>query len=488
MKDEKDLMPDSITDDTEDKRIEKKATERISGQTDFGNSELNDELERLAQTFREELKKAKEDVQQEEEEIIEDKDGPIPEEELCLCCGEARRNKKYGENYEYCDSCREAMTRYPFAWYSFIPLVVALLCAVFSISAFFTDFAGYYSVNEGKKAEKESNLTSAISYYKAAIDVFEDIDVDAKKVKVDCAYAIYDTMPDGPASMQEAAELLESSLSDFESNLPLYKSRVDARNEVLVMYGTMQEFYNIVNSEEYENIVDESVYDEVLAKIDAIVDMKITVKSIDGKKSEDFPADEAVVRFCEYMYTYTAGHHEESYEYMKMVEELKPEYLWLYAYEMGVVEAQTGNLKDAEKLADKLYNMNKETSGAYCLYSSIERLKGNYDKAVEWADKGIENCPADTELLRNKAMALVCDGDAKTAKKVIDEAKGYEENGLLYMVSVVIENELGNKDEVKELVTYIEENGVSVTDKVNDYLKGKITVEELFAEGSGDIE
>jgi tetratricopeptide (TPR) repeat protein len=295
-------------------------------------------------------------------------------------------------------------------------------------------------------------------------------------------------MPDGPASMQEAAELLESSLSDFESNLPLYKSRVDARNEVLVMYGTMQEFYNIVNSEEYENIVDESVYDEVLAKIDAIVDMKITVKSIDGKKSEDFPADEAVVRFCEYMYTYTAGHHEESYEYMKMVEELKPEYLWLYAYEMGVVEAQTGNLKDAEKLADKLYNMNKETSGAYCLYSSIERLKGNYDKAVEWADEGIENCPADTELLRNKAMALVCDGDAKTAKKVIDEAKGYEENGLLYMVSVVIENELGNKDEVKELVTYIEENGVSVTDKVNDYLKGKITVEELFAEGSGDIE
>lgn len=487
MEDKKDLMPEGLGEE-ENKEIDKKATEKISGQSEYAESELNDELEKLAQTFREELKKTKEDIQDEEEEIIEDKYGPIPEEELCTCCGEARRDKSFGENYEFCADCRDAMTRYPFAWYSFIPIVFTVIIAFFSVTAFFGEFEGYYIAHQARQAEKESKLTSAIAYYKMAIDAFDESDINAKNLKMDCAYALYDTMPDGPTSMMEISELIEDSLSDFESNLPVYKSRVDLRNEVLVMYGTMQEFYNIVNSEEYENVIDESVYDQVFARIEGIIDMKISVESIDGEKSQDFPADEAVVRFCEYMYAYTAGHHEDSYKYMKMVQELKPDYLWLYAYEMGIVESQTGDINVAEEFADKLYSVNIETSGAYCIYSSVERLKGNYDKAVEWADKGLENCKVDTEIMRHKAMALAAKGDAKAAKDVMDEALTYEENGLLYMVLAVVENELGNKDRVKEIIDYIEENGVTVTDRVNDCLDGKITAEQIFTEGTGDIQ
>ena len=78
---------------------------------EYSDKALDNELEKLAETFRQELKKAQ---AMSEEELIkngiiiqqyEDDEGIIPEEELCKCCGEQRRDKSFGENYEYCRAC-----------------------------------------------------------------------------------------------------------------------------------------------------------------------------------------------------------------------------------------------------------------------------------------------------------------------------------------------------------------------------------------------
>ena len=112
MKDDKNLNDLSLTNDELSEVVNKTAvtednfSSAIDRSQEYSDKSLDDELERLAQTFRQELKKAQ---AMSEEELIkngiviqqyEDDDGVIPEEELCQCCGEHRRDKSFGENYE----------------------------------------------------------------------------------------------------------------------------------------------------------------------------------------------------------------------------------------------------------------------------------------------------------------------------------------------------------------------------------------------------
>lgn len=113
---------------------------------------------------------------------------------------------------------------------------------------------------------------------------------------------------------------------------------------------------------------------------------------------------------------------------------------------------------------------------------------GKPKTAVEWADKGLEIVPEDTELMRTKAMALIVQGEFEDAKKVVDEAREIEDYGLLMLVSLVVENELGNKDEVKQVKKDLKEISLEITDRVDDYLDGKISAKQLFTEGVGDVQ
>ena len=162
--------------------------------------------------------------------------------------------------------------------------------------------------------------------------------------------------------------------------------------------------------------------------------------------------------------------------------------MWLYAYELGVIHIKNGELDKAEKIAEKILDNNREEADGYCIYSTVARMTGDTEKAIGWADKGLEFCPQDAELLRIKAMSYVAAGDFETAKTVIDEALNYNAYGLLYYTAIVIENELGNTETVDEMLMILENGGLSLSDKMYDYFAGKITAEQMFTEGTGDVE
>ncbi len=482
--DEKDLElqktdTDSVADNTE---LQEKAAQKFSGEKTYKKTELDEELERLAQTFRDELKKAQET---EGEEYFEE---VVPAEDLCECCGENPKDTSFGKDYQYCAQCRDAMKRYPVSWYNVVIAIVTLILSVVSVATFLGDFDGYYAAYKAKAAVSERKMTTAISFYEEAIGFFDEEDINAKGLRLDCADAIYETMPYGVSSMDKISDLISDAITDFESRLPIYKTYVDMRDEVMVLYGTMQKFYVVVNNAEYSDYTDDKVYEKAMTAIGQILDEQIEVKSIDGQTKNKYPADEAVVRFCQFMYAYTAGKHEESYRYMRQVYAVKPEYLWLYAYELGLVESQTGEVKEAKRLAEAMYNNNIEDYSPYCVYASAERLSGNFDKAIEWTDKGIKNVPGSSEILRHKGMTLAAKGEYEQAKAVLEDANKIEENGLLSITLLVIENELGNADSVKEITDYLEEQGVEIPERAKSCLEGKITIKELFAEGTGDIE
>lgn len=87
-----------------------------------------------------------------------------------------------------------------------------------------------------------------------------------------------------------------------------------------------------------------------------------------------------------------------------------------------------------------------------------------------------------------KAMALCCSGDYEQAKEVVDEALELQEYAVLYFTAMVVENELGNTAAVEEFKQKLAEQEVEISDRMNDYLSGKMTAVQLFTEGTGEVE
>ncbi len=507
MKDEKDLLVDgeaegntenlpeeavkdltAVSEDTLSAALDKSAS--------YGDAALNDELEKLAQTFKAELEKAKSMT---EEELIkkgvltpeyEDELGAIPEDELCLCCNEKRRAKEFGENYEYCTDCREAMKRYPFSFQSLLAFAVVIVLAVLSVYSFSLDFIPYNTVREANKYLRENKLDSAMSAFDGAISAFEDKEIVAKKLYLTTSKILFNTMPSGVNSMADIVNRLDTALTDFESRMPVYGEYINLRKDTLVLSATMQKFYEIVENEEYtdfENMSNET-YTAAMTEIGSLIDTEVSVVSKDGKTTENVPANEGMVRFCQYMYAYSAGKYADSYQYMREVYETEPSFLWLYAYELGVVDLQKGIFDEAELFADAILDVNVEAGDGYALHSSISRMKGDFNEAVEWADEGLSYDSTYSELIRLKAMAYAADGNFEKAKESVDEAIELGSYGMLHMTAIVIENELGNKDTVQAYLDELEENGVDVTERLQEYLDGEVTVQQLFTEGTGDVE
>lgn len=475
---------------------EDKFSNAIDKTQNYTDKALDEELEKLAQTFRQELKKAQ---AMSEEELIkngiiiqqyEDDEGVIPEDELCSCCGEQRRDKSFGENYEYCRACREAMRRYPLSIPGIITLAAIVFVAVVSVFSFASDFAIYNTAREGDKYLAENKLYSALDSYEGAISALNDEDAVAKNLYFKSAKILYHTMPDGVYSMSEIMSIIESSLGKLESKLPIYNDYVEMHQEAQVLYGTINEFYNLLNDEKYADydFKNEEQYEELMTAIGSIIDMQVTVVSVDKQTSQLVPSSEAMVRFCQYMFAYNNGYYEDSYQYMNKVYELEPSYLWLYAYEMGMAELQSGDVDKAQTLADALYNSNAELADAYALQSSIARMSGNSKKAIKWAEDGIACDKENAELYRIKAMAYIAKGDYEKAKEAVDDALELDNYGLLCMTAIVAENELGNDDRVEELKEVMKDNDMEISEKIGKYLKGKISAQEMFTEGTGDVE
>lgn len=466
----------------------------VDKSAEYSNKALDDELQRLADTFKQELKKAQAMT---EEELIkngiiiqqyEDEEGLIPEEELCQCCGENRRDKSFGENYEYCRKCREAMKNYPLSIPGIIVLAAMVFVAVVSVLGFASDYSVYNTVRKADNYVSDKKIFSAVNAYDEAIASLEAKEVLPKKLYLKTAKLVYNTMPESMYSFSDVISRIEAGLSDFEMNLPIYAGYKALDKEMLTMQSTFTEFYNLMNDEKYTNydIEDDEQYEELMTVIGSIIDKQVTI-TYDSSVSELVDADEAMVRFCQYMLAYSAGRYDDSYKYMNVVYELKPTYLWLYAYELGIVELQKGNVEKAEMFAEVLHNSNVELVDAYVLYSSIERMTGDSEKAIEWAENGLKQLPDNSELYRMKAMALVAQGDYEEAKKIVDKGLESQEYSYIYVVSLIIENELDNKDRVKQIKEILEEQEIDIPERTNNYLKGKITAKEMFTEGTGDV-
>ena len=469
------------------------AVDKLESANAFDSGDLNDELDRLAETFRTELEKAKADAELSERmgEIIQgiDDTEEYNEEDYCQCCGERKRDKSVSENYEYCSECREAMKHYPLSGSVIAVLAVMVVAAVISLVVFMNDFAGYNKLVQAEKAENEKKLFTALDLYDEAIASFEKNEIVAKKAYYNSSKLLMKAMPEGANSMSEITARLKKALGTIESKMPVYASYNSLSDDAAVLSGTLGLFYETVNGEEYADFdgEDEEMYVQIMTAIGSLTDSEVMVKHIDGT-SEKVPASEPIVRFTQYMFAYATNHLEDAKQYLEMTAELGSKYIWMYAYELGCVELQTGSRAEAEKCAKQLYESNIESPEGYALYSSIERMKGNADKAIEWADKGLAAAQNAVDLYRMKGMAYIVAGEYEKALAELEKGLAAEDYGLMYFTYAVALNELGKTEELDAVKAKLEEYELEYSDRMNDYFAGKLTAKQLFTEGTGDVE
>ncbi len=382
------------------------------------------------------------------------------------------------------------MKKYPLSIQGVVMAIVFIGLAIFSVITFSSEFKCYDYGYKAEKNLKENKYKSAITNYDYCIYAFKEKEINAQRMYIDCAETVFKTMDNGENSMLFVNQLIKDTLSDKQSNSKLYASVIALYEENSVLSNTMTKFNEVFEKEEYAEYdpENEEMYEKIMADIESIIDTEVSVVSIDGKTTKMIKADEAMIRFCQYMFAYASEHYEESLEYMRQVRELAPDYYWLYGYQLGMAELQYGNAEEARKLAKEMLNINAESADAYALHSAVDRLTGKYDNAIKWAGEGAELIEDDSELYRYKAMAHVAKGELEQAQKAVNQALEIREYVLGYLTAIVIENELGNEDSVKKYQDVLDEEGIELTDKMQDYLKGKITAKQMFTEGTGDVE
>lgn len=457
---------------------ENKKPEKIEDEKENVNEAeaLNRELEDLAELFRRELEKAASEAETDEEAETVEVQGA---------------DNSLTEEADDGAVAYESMGRKrPFEFTSILAVVAVIAAVVMAVAAFSDYSEGYSIAARAKKLASENKLNSSIEVYDEAIEFFENKGVEPKALYLESAELVFRTMTDGSVSMDDIVNRIGTALDDAGFAAALYEDSLKTREETIVLFGTMQAFYSILQNEEYADITqaDDAVYNAVMADVESLKELKITVKSIDGENTTEVYADECMVSFCQYMLAYTTGREDDAEKYLEKAYELNPEYLWLHAYEVGVNKIKDGDVDGGKKIAEKILENNIEEADGYCLYSYASRMSGDESGAIEWAREGLSLCPENAELLRYKAMAHIAAGDLESAKKSIDEAMLYDEYALLYYTAIVVENELGNTATVNELVSTVESGGLELSEELTAYLEGSVTAQELFTKGSGDVE
>ncbi len=465
-------------------------------------TELDEELERLTEAFREELKKQRNNdnfdveyelIQQLQEE--DEEENPISEDELCTCCGAERRDFSRGEDYQYCEKCREAMKHYPFSIHHFFIVASVVFASVFSVLIFVGNFNGFKSIYNAHKFEKENKLTSAIGAYDEAVSAFSD-STSGKSYKCKSLYLrvaddLYRSMPAGANSMSAVITCIEKGLSSFKAGLPIYSEYVDMYNDCKVMESTYEKITELAQNEKYAAFTgeDDKTYNELMNDMEELLSQTVTVTALNNSKSlNEFPCSEMIVRYFQYMLSYSCKKTEQAYKYLSLAKEANSSAVWLYGYDLGTMEIQNGNTEKAFEYAKLMKQNDYENSYAYILEAAAHRKNGNLKKSLASCEKGFDMGAVSPDLYRQKAMTLILQEKFKEAEKECKTALETEQYGALYFVYLIAATEAKDADAVKEINTALGDMGISYTEKMQDYIDGKITYTEVLTTGTGDIE
>ncbi len=456
---------------------------------DTGDKDLEQELEDLRDMFQQELDAAAQTAQIGEliQELEGTEENPDEGEEeadalMCECCEENPRSREHGENYPYCDSCRESMKRYPLRFSGF--LMILIMIVVFVTGAYFSmDYIDYMEpLADSASLMKEGKLVSGMQGYYSYIS-----STDPNKFS---RRAVNDLL-DGFIStgyFSDASSLINSIYDEDDLKKPWNRKYAEIAKTAQVLtdtyYAVMDVCEDVLSGKDYD-------YDEVMASLEAL-------KSVNPKeegKSE--VADKYNEVFIEYYKLVTMSVSEKSIdEQLKQLEvvadcDKSEEMTWMYLSNYCATAAKAGDEELTNKLFKKAVSINKEDTDAYMALASLYRFAEtpDPDKILAICEEAKENSfSGDTEYQIYTAIGYMLKGEGALALETMQAhmaSNSYTVQKCNLYALCALYN--GNRDIYKEMKEVLEQSGYEISDIVEQYKEGKLTIIEALQDKGGKI-
>ena len=404
---------------------------------------LDEELNRIRDAFQEELDEAAKQAPQEQEQAAQ----PQPDQEPEPAVEQAPQAKD-----------RKA------DWKAVVLAVVVVLVALAGAVDFVWSVPSFARVLQAEKFVRQNQLNSAMDAYYGAS---QNTAAAAAKRTVKGQALLYLNLGyvENAQNMLKNIDLEKSTNRDLKELGQQLDGITDTISAVEGVFGA------------YEEVEDDKLpYDELIGKIDALKDDK------------DKNYDKAILEYYKYMLA--AMTEQESavrIGFLQAIQKENESYGWIYMPAMATEYIEAKDYEKAVALCVQMRERNVEDAGSYGTEASVYRLQKDYDKALATAEKGIELDDASSEPYRQKAIVQLLQGDKKGA---LENAQTAYDLSLNYATSYTLALcclANGDQDGYDEVVSALEYYGVEMGRKVLDYKSGKLTVEDIFLNGEGDV-
>ena len=449
-------------------------------------NELAQELEELRDMFQQELDKAAEEAENPQETLIQELDEIEEAQEdaeeftgrLCEICEANPCAEEYGEDYPYCEECRNAMKKYPMRASGILMTVVMIAVFVATAVAGTEYVEQFMSVSEYAAYYDTGRLMTALNGYYAYNSSASADKISMKAVK-DSIDGFIKT-----GYVSDATALIEKVFSEDQLKLPWNKKYAEIVKDADILtesYYTIAEIITpVLNGEEFD-------YDKVMAELDALYEAT----------DDEGNAKEINSVFIEY-YRYVAMSvmEKEPTELLAQLEKAAQEdedgkLQWVYLSNYASVAAMCGDLELTEQLYDKMLETSKEDVNAYVALASYYRFADtpDADKMLEILEEAKANAyQEDLSYMPYMAIAYMLKGEGAVALETMEEymsMSGYTVQTCNLYALCALYN--GNEEIYTEMKDVLEGGGYEMSPLVEKYRKDKITIQEALTDKGGDI-
>lgn len=455
-------------------------------------NELDTELEQIRDMFQQELDNATngescdnvliqqlDDIDENgSDDFSQDEEAEDVEIKTCECCGENPCATQYGEDYPYCEECRELMKKYPMRASGIIMTLVMIAAFVLTAVASASYAEDFLTVADAAMNYDSGKIMTAMTSYYSYIESASDSKISMKAVK---------DILDGYSKtgyITDASSLIERIYSESALKLPWNKKYAKLVSDANSLTVTYQKAATIIEPVMYGEEYD---YDEVMAALDALY-------STEPTEQEAVESYEPVfIEYYKYVVMSISGKSlEDQFQQLKKVDEANDKGLeWAYLANYCAMAAKMGDEELLNELYDRLIDINKEDGNAYTAKASYYRYLDTPDpeKMLEVCNEAKENLPSgDVSYMPTMAIAYLLQGEGSVALETMTEYMSQSSYTVqtcnLYALCAAYN---GDEDTYSQMKSLLESSGYELSSLVEQYKNDKITIEEALTDKEGDI-
>ena len=401
-----------------------------------------------------------------------------PEEEvkgrLCECCEENEASDEYGEDYPYCESCREFMKKYPMRKSG---IFVTLLMVIVFIGTMATSVLSidetFLNGLEGELTGKA--MTELAGYYEyVSVKMGSTLSMHAVTRLIDNFYEL--------GYLNDATALINEYYSEFDLKMPWngkYKKIIEENSLFQRTSDVLSGIVSPVTSGEGDYD-----YDKIISELEAL-------KQETDENGEKLYSALFVDYYIYEMMRLEGKDINEQLEQLKKMDEENKGSEWVYLVPLCRTAAMAGDLELTEQIFERLISKNSENTDAYNALASYYRYLDtpDADKMLEICEKAKSNAHHnDQTYSHNLAIAYLLKGEGALAMEAMDaymQSGNYSVSDCNLYALVALYN--GNEDIYESMKMTLAYYGYEISELVEKYKAGEMEIIDILKDKGGEI-